>query len=220
MANKSFWKVTIGLIVFGQCQALLAQVGTLSEGACWYDWTKEELKVASFNDKTVYKAPKAQIEGEVEALINNHQKIQEMDLMLHCGGYGASLVAKVSTESGNYCLWTRFEKGKLVARSLGVLGEKNAATELCDGRKSGEFILGVNSKDFIADLQGPKYAGMIKEIVPVTEKVYKVVLVSEYAQKEYEVIAQLEENFAGKNFIRYIEFNEYHHPVGEYTQLK
>ncbi len=221
MAIDKFWKVASGLVLFCLSAGAWAQIGTLSEGACWYD-SKDPIKVASFNDKTVYNGSRAQIEAEIESMLGErfHQKISEMDLSLHCGGYGASIVARVQTDSGQFCVWTRFEKGKLLPRSVGVMAEKSLEGQLCDGHKSGEFILGVNSKDFLTELQGAKWSSMIKEVVPVSEKILKVVLMKEYEMKEAEVASQLEENFAGKNAIRYIEFNEYHHPVGEYIPLK
>lgn len=229
MTNSKFWKVALGLTFFCFCQGAYsdtAQVGTLSEGSCWYE-SKDSFKAASFNDKAVYEGSRSQIESEIEGLLNAqsiHAKISDMDLVLHCGGYGASLVVKATTENGTYCVWTKFDQGKLTTRSIGVLSEKGADRQLCDGHKSGEFILGLtestNSKDFLNELQGPKWSGVIKEIVPVTEKVFKIVLVKDYANKESEMASQLEDNFAGKNTIRYIEFNEYHHPVGEYVQIK
>lgn len=220
MTNPGFWKVAAGLAVF--CLSfnapVYAQIGTLSEGACWYD-SKDPLKIASFNDKTVYNGSRAQIEAEIETLLKQN-KISEMELALHCGGYGASLVARVQTENGLFCVWTRFEKGKLVPRSIGVITEKSAEGRLCDGHKSGEFILAVHSRDYIAELQGPKWSSVIKEVHQVSGTIYRVVLMKEYEMKEAEVAAQLEETFVGKNFIRYIEFNEYHHPVGDYVLLK
>jgi hypothetical protein len=221
MTNSQFWKVATGLTIFCFCLSVQAQVGSLSEGACWYDF-KDTLKVASFNDKSVYEGSRAQIESEIETLLNH--KINDMDLVLHCGGYGASLVVKAITDNGTYCVWTKFENGKLVSRSIGSLTDKAAERALCDGHKSGEFILGLtpgsNAKDFMAEMQGTKWSGVIKEVVPVAERVFKVVLLKEYANKDQEIASSLEENFAGKNIIRYIEFNEYHHPVGEYVQVK
>jgi hypothetical protein len=227
MGKTLFWKVTMGLMlvnpVFG---ATDLQVGTLSDGSCWYDF-KESLRIASFNDKTAYIGTKAQIESKMEALITNnlvkddHLKIIDMDLTLHCGGYGASLVARVNTEGNTFCLWTKFDKGNLSLRSIGVqsVDGKNPG-ELCDGHKWGEFILGANSQDLITELQSPKWISMIKSVTLVSSKVYKVVLVKEYEFREQEVIDQIQENFSGKNLIRYIEFNDYQHPIGEFTHLR
>ncbi len=221
MGKHHFWKVTLGLMILSlEASAGVAQIGTLSEGACWYE-NKELIKVASFNEKTAYLGTKEQIEANLESLMidTQHHKINDVKLSLHCGGYGASLVARVNTESNAFCLWTRFEKGKLALRSIGVVSDSKS-TDLCDGYKWGELILGVNSIDSISELQSPKWASVIKEVTPITGKTYKIKLVKEYEFKESEAINLLEENFTGKNFIRYIEFNDYRHPIGEYVPLK
>jgi hypothetical protein len=224
MRNTSFWKVTLSLVVSALALSAEAQVGTLSEGACWYE-NKESLRVASFNDKTVYMASKAQIESELVGLLESraiHAKTSEMDLSLHCGGYGASLVAKIVTEAATFCVWTRFEKGSLVLRSIGSLNdaEANKNSDLCDGRKWGEFILSVTSSEFALELQGPKWASVIKEIQLVSKNLYRVKVVKDYEFRETEVMNMLEENFTGKKAIRFMEFNEYRHPIGEFVSLK
>lgn len=198
------------------------QVGTLSEGACWYQ-KKELLKVASFNDKTAFVATRAQIENNFSKLMaqNLNQKINEMDLTLHCGGYGASLVGRVvTTDNNTFCIWTKFENGKLALRSIGAINESpKISSKLCDGHVWGELIIGVESNEFLNELQAPKWSLMIKEVKPIVDRVYKVKLMQDFEFKESEVANSLEENFAGKNLIRYIEYNNYRHPVGEYIHL-
>lgn len=227
MGKTLFWKVALGLIfanqVFG---ATDLQVGTLSEGSCWYE-NKEALRIASFNDKNAYSGSRTQIIEEFEALITDpvqkveHTKINDIDLSLHCGGYGASLVAKVNTDSNSFCIWAKFEKGILSLRSLGSLtSDGKNPNGLCDGHKWGEFILGANSEELITELQTAKWSSMIKAVTLVSNKVYKVVLQKDYEFREQEVIDQLQENFVGKNLVRYIEFNDYRHPIGEFIHLK
>lgn len=80
--------------------------------------------------------------------------------------------------------------------------------------------MGVQSNDMLTELQSLRWAGVIKEVRPVADKVLKVVLVKEYEFREQEVIDQLKENFSGKNLIRYIEFNDYRHPIGEFVHLR
>lgn len=229
---RLFWKVTMGLIVLGHSflpvvSSAEIQVRSLSEGACWYE-DKEAIRIASFNDKTAYLGNRGQIESELESLISlnisrdEHLKILGTELILHCGGYGASLVAKVTTDSGAFCLWTKLDNGKLSLRSIGSLADTGAKaqSELCDGRKWGEFIMGIQSSDMLVELQSLRWAGVIKEVRSVSDKVIKVVLVKEYEFREQEVIDQLQENFSGKNLIRYIEFNDYRHPIGEFVHLR
>ncbi len=227
MGKHHFWKATLSLFLLVQgafCSEI--QVGTLSEGACWYEF-KESLRVASFNDKSAYSGNLAQIESELEALIAanlskaEHPKIQDMNLTLHCGGYGASLIAKVTTEANTLCLWAKFDKGQLSLRSIGAMVESGKnSNELCDGHKWGEFIMGIQTEEMMTELQSTKWRAIIKEVTRVTDKVVKIVLVKEYEFREQEVIDQLQISFGGKNLIRYIEFNDYRHPIGEFVHLK
>jgi hypothetical protein len=221
MGKNYFWKVLLGLMLtvklFG---ADFVPVGTLSEGACWYE-NKESLRIASFNDKEAYSGTRAQIESELGKLIGEHRNILEMNLSLHCGGYGSSLVAKLMTENYALCVWAKFDKGKLALRSIGGINEKqNLSGELCDGHKPGELIIGASSEQIATELQSQKWSSVIKSISLVSNKLYKVVLTKEYEFREQLVIDQFEENFAGKNLIRYVEINGLHHPIGEYVQLK
>lgn len=202
------------------------QLNSLSDGSCWYEF-KDSLKVVSFNDKSQYWASIIQIEAELETIIEASLlrpvsfKIQNLELSLHCGAYGASLVTKITSEGVTFCAWSRFEKGKLSLRSLGVIadGRKNM-NEFCDGHKWGEFVMGIQSNEIMAQLQLPRWSSIIKEVKLVSDNVIKVVLVKDYEFKEQEVIDQIQANFSGKNLIRYIEFNNYLHPIGEYSQLK
>jgi hypothetical protein len=205
------------------------QVNGLSDGACWYEF-KDTLKVVSFNDSGLYTGNRGQIESELEALVEKafvlenvqlKMKTKNIDLMLHCGGYGVSLVAKLTSEGNSFCLWAKLEKGRLALRSLGVLNESSKnPNELCDGYKWGEFLLGVQSAQVLDQLLLPQWTGMIKEIKLVSESVYKIVVKEEFEFREFEVIDQIQNHFGSKNLIRYVEFNDYRHPVGEAINLK
>ena len=203
-------------------------VGSLSEGACWYEFKDSLLlHIASFNDKSVYVGNTGQMEVDFEALIaqslkiSEHVKINEMDLSLHCGGLGASLVAKVSTDNNDFCVWTKFDQGHLSVRSIGTIsGQKLQPSELCDGHTWGEFILGVNSAEVITELQLPKWSSMIKSVTVISNNVYKVVLSKDYELREKEVISQLQEEFFEKKLIRFIEYNSINHPIGEFIHLR
>lgn len=225
MKRLNFYKISLCLIAICleinpmKLYSSELQVGTLSEGACWFE-NKEFIKVASFNDKTAYLASRGQIESNLNEFLPEHQKLNDLELTLHCGGYGASLVARVSTDSNTFCIWTKFDKGKLALRSIGIIDDRLKIDRgLCEGHVWGEFLIGVESSDFLNELQSPKWLSMIKEIKLVSNKVYKVKLVKDYEFKESEVASLLEENFTGKNLIRYIEYNNYRHPVGEYLHL-
>ncbi|MFA6237491.1 MAG: hypothetical protein WC635_09215 [Bacteriovorax sp.] len=220
-----FWKVTLSLMLISHSAfAFEPRVETLSDGACWFE-TGTVMKIASFNDKSVYSGDKGQIEAEFSSLISQSYKkispvkIMDLNLALHCGAYGASLVARVTTDTASFCVWSRFEKGRLLLRSIGLVSDK-FTTELCDGYKWGEFIMGINSTEFLVELQSPKWSAYIKEVKMISENAVKIILVKDYEFREQEVVDQLEQNFSGKNLIRYIEFNDYRHPVGEYIHLR
>jgi hypothetical protein len=226
MDKHIFWQLLfLSSLLFQSLQAAELRVETLSEGSCWYE-NKEVIRITSYNDKTAYFGTLKQIESEFDVLIpqnikkTENSKIQDFDLSLHCGGYGASLVAKFRVDGHLLCAWAKFDNGKLSLRSFGLMSEtKKNTNELCDGHKFSELIIGVQSEEFTNELQSVKWSSMIKEVIQVTDKVIKVVLVKEYELRENEVIEQLKENFGGQNLIRYIEFNDYRHPVGEYVRL-
>jgi hypothetical protein len=227
MRKSRFWKVAFGFIFMGNVYgASDILVGSLSEGSCWYQF-KDSLHIASFNDKSTYVGSVGQIEADFEARIaqslkiSEHVKINEMDLSLHCGGYGASLVAKATTDNNEFCVWAKFDQGHLSIRSIGTIsGQKLSPSELCDGHTWGEFIMGVNSDEPIAELQSSKWSSMIKSVTGISKNVYKVILTKDYELREQEVISQIQVEFIEKKRIRFIEFNSYNHPIGEFVHLR
>lgn len=225
MRMQLLWKVILSLMLLSESAlAFDTRIETLSDGSCWF-LAGTELKMASFNDKSVYSANKAQIEAELNTLITlslkkiTPIKILDTSLSVHCGAYGASLVAKVATDTNSFCVWSKFEKGRLVSRSIGAHSDKNI-TGLCDGYIWGEFIIGINSVDLITQLQSPSWSAYIKEVKVISENTVKIVLVKDYQFREQEVIDLLEQNLSGKNLIRFIEFNDYRHPIGEFIHLR
>ena len=224
---KIFLKIALAFLLTSKVYSSSGdEIATLSDGSCWYE-NKESLQVTSYNDLGIYKGSKDQIEADFKKLIvDNLQtprplRIHDLDLSLHCGGYGASLVAKVTTEDKSICLWAKLEKGSLSLRSIGVLGiEEAPESSLCDGHKWGEFIIGVNSLELVLELESSKWSTMVEKVTLISNKTYKVILAKDFEFKEQVVIDRIKENFQGLNFIRYIEYNEYRHPVGEFVHLK
>lgn len=219
-------QVTLSLLLINGAFGADFQVGTLSEGACWYEaqaGLKDGLKIVSFNDKSLYSGSREEIVSGIQSLMSEtqHLKITDMNFGLHCGGYGASLVVKVTTENMSYCVWAKFDKGKLGLRSIGAMAHASVSqSTMCSGHKWGEFIMGVTSEEVVDELRTAKWASVIKEINRISVNVYKVVLIKDYEFKEAEAANLLEESFTGKNSIRYIEFNDYRHPIGEFYNLK
>lgn len=212
------------MLLAQEVSAFEPRIETLSDGACWFE-SGSSLKIASFNDKGVYSGDKGQIEAELNSLISQSLKkivpvkIMDMDLSFHCGGYGGSLVSKVTTDSFTFCVWSKFEKGRLSLRSIGLVSDKFSG-DLCDGHKWGEFIMGIKSSDFALELQSSKWSTYIKEVKLISQNTVRIVLVKEYEFREKEVIDLLEQNFSGKNLIRFIEFNDYRHPIGDFIHLR
>lgn len=181
-------------------------VTSLSEGACWLEQS-DSLKIVSFNDHQALTAPREGLEETIHELMGKKTR-EDMDMMLHCGGQGASLVVKTA----DTCAWFKLSVGKLAIRSLG--GIEHTKRGLCDGFKRGELIVGVESDD---EFQLINSHPAILSASKVTMKVYKVLLKKEYAGSELELIKEIK---ASSKFIRYVELNSFQHPVGEYVRLK
>lgn len=189
-------------------------VSTLSEGACWYE-QGETIKIASFNDRESISTGRDDIEYQVESLISaKKNKAITSDLTLHCGGYGASLVVKTEIDSRAVCLWLKFNAGKLEIRSIGGLEDKKS--DLCDGYKWGELIVGVNTLDQKLHLESVEFSGLIKSVSVISGKTLKLVLNESYHGREIEAMLEIKKQIA----IKYIELNLYQHPIGEAALLK
>lgn len=215
MGVSHLTKFIISMCIATSAFAQDTSVQTLSEGACWYE-QGENLKVASFNDGESILIGRDEIEFQVDSLLNGKKRNRAItsDLTLHCGGYGSSLVIKSEIDTKPICLWMKFNKGKLEVRSLG--GLENSKSELCDGYKWGELIVGVKSLDQKALLESEYFHGMIKSVSVVSGTTLKLVLHESYHGREMEVMAELKKQIP----LRYIELNLYQHPVGEASALK
>jgi hypothetical protein len=189
-------------------------VQTLSEGACWLDQS-ETLKIASFNDKESANLSRDDIEFQVEALLSGKKnKAITSDLTLHCGGYGSSLVIKSEMDDKTICLWVKFNKGKLVLRSLG--GLEDTKSDVCDGYKWGELIIGMKSLDQKVLLESENFHSIVKSVSTISGTTMKVVLDDSYVGREKEAMVELKKRIQ----LRYIELNLYQHPVGEAVVIK
>jgi hypothetical protein len=197
-----------------------AGIEELSEGSCWYQ-QGELLKVASFNDKTSFVARADDLDKEVVGLLASALGLKNIvevpvDLAIHCGGYGASLVAEVELEEKSVCAWLKFEKGKLSLRSVG--GRAAGKGSLCDGYKFGELIIGLQKNEDSEIFNSLFFSEMIKEVRSLSATTFKIVLKDEYIGKESEAAQTLKLHF--KEAIRYIELDGFQHPVGDYKKLK
>lgn len=213
MGVSRFFKFMLALAVVSTVHAEDIGLQGLSQGACWYE-EGEILKVASFNDKETLLMAREEVEYQVEEILyagsKRREKLKGMDLSLHCGGYGASLVVKTET----HCLWLRFNKGQLETRSVG--GLESTKGDLCDGYKMGELIVGLKNSAQKEILLSESFQSMIKSIHVVSGLTLKVVLQDEFRGKEDVVMSELKKQLD----LKYIEYNMYQHPVGESASLK
>lgn len=189
----------------GFAQETLVQ--TLSEGACWFE-QGENLKIVSFNDHEAFSIPREALDETVLGLLEKTKR-EELNYMLHCSGHGASLVVK-SDES---CAWIGLDKGQLTLKSHGG-NEDVKSNGLCDGYKKGELLVGLHADDESVMQSLNSYFTSYSK---VSAKLYRVNLKKEYVGKEQALLKELKN--VEKN-VRYVELNQFQHPVGEYTNLK
>lgn len=207
-------KFIISLAIASSAFAEDTVVQSLSDGACWYQ-EGEIIKVSSFNDRESILLGRDEIEFQVDSLLNGKRnKAITSDLTLHCGGYGSSLVIKSEVDTRPICLWVKFNKGKLEIRSLG--GLENTKSDLCDGYKWGELIVGIKNPDQKALLESEQFHGMIKSVSVVSATTLKIILNESYIGREMQVMAELKKKIS----LRYIELNSFQHPVGEAVAIK
>ena len=215
MGIAHFSKFILTLAIATSAYAQDTSVQTLSEGACWYE-QGEVLRLASFNDKESVAISRDEIEFQVEGLLGMKKGLKPLtsELALHCGGYGSSLVIKTEFENRPVCLWVKFNKGRLAIRSLGGLEETKS--ELCDGYKWGELIVGAKDISQKALLETESFHSMIKSVSVISGTTLKVVLHESFYGREAIAMKDIKKQID----LKYIELNFYQHPVGEATALK
>ena len=202
-------------MTFATCVwAQATNVQTLSEGACWFE-QGEIIKIASFNDGESLLMTREEINSQIESLLGGQKKniISNNDLTLHCGGYGSSLVIKTVVDNRPTCMWLKLNKGNLSLRSIG--GVEDLKSELCDGHKFGELIVGVKSTDQKILLESENFYSMIQSVNVISGTTLKVNLHPDYYGKELFVMDELKKQMS----LRYIELNLFQHPIGESASL-
>lgn len=190
-------------------------VQSLSQGACWYE-SGELLKLTSFNDKETLLTSREEIDSSLDELLHSKQKMKtrSTDLLLHCGGYGSSLIVKTKVNNRPACVWLKIDKGELKIRSVG--GLENTKGDLCDGHKWGELIVGIKNSEQLVALQSENFRPLVKSVMMITNSTLKIVLNEEFIGKEYEAMTELKKQLD----LKYVELNLYQHPVGESAVVK
>lgn len=202
------------LLLILNCQAEELSVNSLGRGSCWYQ-DKGILKLSSFNDRESVSLSYEDITASLLNLIPNENK-ELLTLHLHCGSHGASLIARIKSDSGSLCLWAMLDRGKIKTRTLGgTFDVQKGESKLCDGFKQGELLVVVKKEDYLDQFKSEKWTSVIKEVIPVAFNFYKLKLMPDYFLREEEVARMLQESFGMS-----VEFNQFQHGIGEYVQLK
>jgi hypothetical protein len=198
----------------------------LAQGSCWVYSDKEQVKLTSFNEAYAYQELRENIQTQISELLDkqhyffNSLTIKNLNLGIHCGGYGASIVAKIDSDQGSFCLWGKVSDKKISMRSFGV--EAKVEGDLCHGYKWGELIIGSKTKDndlLLNELKSDQFKILITSIEQVTAKVYKIKLNQNYYLNEETIKNELLLKLSDKG-VSFIEYNTYQHPVGEFLNLK
>ena len=90
-------------------QAQVLEIVELSNGACWVNFNKENLKLASFNEGVAINYSFDKINSDLVSLVNSKKfftdnfVIKEINYGIHCGAYGSSLIAKIYAQEGVFC---------------------------------------------------------------------------------------------------------------------
>jgi hypothetical protein len=190
-------------------------VQSLSQGACWFE-SGELLKLSSFNDKETLLTSKEEIDSTLDEMLNSKQKSRNRssEVMLHCGGYGSSLIVKTKVNDRAACVWLRVEKGELKIRSVG--GLENTKGDLCDGYKWGELIVGIKNSEQLEALKSESFRPLVKSVMAISKSTLKIVLNEDYIGRENEAMLEIKKQLD----LKYVELNFYQHPVGEVAVLK
>ncbi len=177
--------------------------------------------VASFNDGKAYRVHRGQIdEIKQRAQTLSGIELDTMDISLHCGAYGSSLVFNLVSADQGICVWSGFNGNSLVFKDIGILGQGQKG--LCDGMKPGSLIFIYENEMSIEEvregLSGLSFESPIQEIRRLSKRIFKVVLKSSEA---YKVLA-LKEKFESEGIhnLKTIEGEQIYHPVGDYQILE
>ncbi|NOT77716.1 MAG: hypothetical protein HOP07_01790 [Bacteriovoracaceae bacterium] len=193
-------------------------VQSLSDGACWLEENEntDSLKIASFNDKETLLINKEDMSIKVSELLVKglSSPLVLSERSLHCGAYGSSIVMKLDYQGRAACLWLKIKKGQLEVRSLG--GLEPTKSQLCDGYKWGELIIGLKSSLQKNELISHFMHNTFSNVAVVSTNLIKVTLREEFFGKELEVIESIKKEID----VKYIELNTIQHPVGLATPLR
>lgn len=195
-------------------------VTELGEGACLMSFNKEELKVASFNDKTSFMTTLRLLDFTNSELITNslglnkNKSYKSLSYALHCSSIGASVIIRSKMDDQTYCSWLYIKEGKFAARSIGLVVDDKNERLACEGVVPLELIVAfrkAENEDFFNE-----FNSLIDQKIPISKTMVKLVLKKEYLGKEMSVM----DEFKKSGEVKFIELNNYQHPIGDVLELK
>lgn len=174
------------------------------------------IRLVSFNDKESLNADRSDLEIQISQLVNNSKKGSTTidELLVHCGGYGVSLIAKTKVNDLNACVWMKLEKGQVKVRSIG--GLESTKSESCDGYKWNELIVGLKNSNQIDELQNEYFKSFIGSVTVISKNIVKITLRPEHMGSEEKIMSEIKKMID----VKYVELNFFQHPVGEAASLR
>lgn len=192
----------------------------LGNGACWLQASKEQIKFASFNDKTSLNLTYKLLDFTNEMLIleklelNKKVSYQVLSYAFHCSGVGASVIVKAKVDDLSYCSWLYVNNGKVEARNVGLIVDEKEDQILCEGVAPLEIIIGFKGPEQVEDFS--EFNSYIAKRTMISKTLMKINLKSEFLGKEQSILEELKKSSG----VKFVEFNNYQYPIGEAVELK
>ena len=203
--------------------ALVAQnitVQTLSNGACWLEKSENGAKVANFNQGNSFTVGGMEIGDSVEKIEQQFKQLygidyrpEKLQVFLHCGTYGASVVFRFIGKQ-NLCIWNSVQNGELKIGPL--FAAHRGHNGFCDGIVPGMFLVKVKDATlFNQEIETTFWKERIAKVEILSGDIFKVYLHKQFHFQEDELYKQMEH----LSSLSFVDFNGMNHPVGEFEQL-
>jgi len=212
--------ILLGLLCSSKLFAKDIGVLELGNGACWLQASKEQIKFASFNDKTSLSLTYKLLDFTNEMLIqeklelNKKVSYQALSYAFHCSGVGASVIVKAKVDDLSYCSWLYVNNGKVEARNIGLIIDEKEDQILCEGVAPLEILVGFKGPDQVEDFS--EFNSYIAKRTMISKTLMKISLKNEFLGKEQSILEDLKKSSG----VKFVEFNNYQYPIGEALELK
>lgn len=212
--------ILLGLLCSSGAFAKDIGVLELGNGSCWLQSSREQIKFASFNDKTslglTYKMIDFTNQALIQEMLGSNKKVnyRALSYAFHCSGVGASLVVKAKVDDLSYCSWLYVNNGKVEARNIGLMLDEKEDQVLCEGVAPLEILIGFKDPSQVEDFS--EFNSYIAKRTMISKTLMKINLKSEYLGKEQSILEDLKKSSG----VKFVEFNNYQYPIGEIVELK